>query len=81
MITGKSVGHRIDRQRRPIPESLLARVRKLPGVADAAGAIFDLDSSSDKAQLIGRDGKAIAGTAARRPSASASTPTRRASTR
>jgi putative ABC transport system permease protein len=42
-----------------IPESLTARVRRLPGVADAAGAIFDLQSSSDKAQIVGRDGKTI----------------------
>lgn len=42
-----------------IPDSLAARVRRLPGVEAAAGAIFDLESSSDKAQIIGRDGKTI----------------------
>src|SRR4249919_3980534 len=42
-----------------IPESLATRVARLPGVAAAAGAIFDLESASDKAQIIGRDGKTI----------------------
>jgi putative ABC transport system permease protein len=42
-----------------IPESLTARVRKLPDVAEAAGAIFDLEGASDKTQIIGRDGKTI----------------------
>ena len=42
-----------------IPESLAGRVGRLPGVAAAAGAIFDLESASDKAQIIGRDGKTI----------------------
>ena len=36
------------------PESLLARVRVLPGVAEAQGAV------EDRAQLVGRDGKVIA---------------------
>ena len=58
VITGKSVVSE-SAGNVTIPESLTARVRRLPGVADAAGAIFDLESSSDKAQLIGRDGKAI----------------------
>ena len=42
-----------------VPQSLVGRVQKLPGVAEAAGAIFDLEGASDKAQLIGRDGKTI----------------------
>jgi putative ABC transport system permease protein len=42
-----------------IPDTLTARVRKLPGVAEAAGAIFDLEGESDKTQIIGRDGKTI----------------------
>jgi len=42
-----------------VPESLVGRVRKLSSVDSAAGAIFDLNGSSDKAQLIGRDGKTI----------------------
>jgi putative ABC transport system permease protein len=58
VITGKSVVTESSGNV-TIPESLAERVRRLPGVADAAGAIFDLEGSSDKAQLIGRDGKAI----------------------
>jgi putative ABC transport system permease protein len=58
VITGKSVVSE-STGNVTIPESLAARVRRLPGVADAAGAIFDLESSSDKAQIIGRDGKTI----------------------
>ncbi len=38
-----------------LPESLLAKVRALPQVAQASGAI------SDQAQLVGRDGKVISG--------------------
>ena len=37
------------------PESLLAKVRKLPGVAEAQGGV------GDYAQLVGRDGKVISG--------------------
>jgi len=37
------------------PASLLARVEKLPGVAEASGGI------SDEAHLVGRDGKVISG--------------------
>ena len=58
VITGKSVVTE-SAGNVTVPESLAGRVRRLPGVADAAGAIFDLESSSDKAQLIGRDGKSI----------------------
>jgi putative ABC transport system permease protein len=58
VITGKSVVTESSGNV-TIPDSLEGRVRKLPGVADAAGAIFDLEGSSDKAQLIGRDGKSI----------------------
>ena len=42
-----------------VPESLLAEVRKLSSVHSAAGAIFDISGNSDKAQLIGSDGKTI----------------------
>jgi putative ABC transport system permease protein len=58
VITGKSVVTE-SAGNVTIPESLVRRVRKLPSVADAAGAIFDLEGSSDKAQLIGRDGESI----------------------
>jgi putative ABC transport system permease protein len=42
-----------------VPESLVARVRKLSSVNSAAGAIFDLTGSSDKAQLLNHSGKTI----------------------
>ena len=58
VITGKSVVTE-SAGNVTIPASLTARVRRLPGVAEAAGAIFDLESASDKAQILGRDGKTI----------------------
>jgi putative ABC transport system permease protein len=58
VITGKSIVSE-SAGNVTVPESLVARVRKLPGVESAGGAIFDLEGSSDKAQLIGHDGKTI----------------------
>jgi putative ABC transport system permease protein len=58
IITGKSaVGEENGEESSAAPsfsESLLARVRELPGVAEAQGAV------SDHAQLVGRNGKVIA---------------------
>jgi putative ABC transport system permease protein len=57
IITGKSaVGEESGENAAPpsFPESLLARVRTLPAVAEAQGAV------SDHAQLVGRNGKVIA---------------------
>jgi putative ABC transport system permease protein len=42
-----------------VPESLLPKVRGLSSVESAAGAIFDISGNSDKARLIGSDGKSI----------------------
>jgi putative ABC transport system permease protein len=42
-----------------IPQSLLPRVRQLPGVAAAAGAIADVTSNGNTAKLLDRKGKAI----------------------
>jgi putative ABC transport system permease protein len=42
-----------------VPDSLVPQVRKLSSVNSAAGAIFDLNGSSDKAQLLNRSGKTI----------------------
>jgi putative ABC transport system permease protein len=58
VVTGKSaIG--TDQNSNGLPpsfsESLLARVRAVPGVAEAQGGISDL------AQLVGRDGKVISG--------------------
>jgi putative ABC transport system permease protein len=60
VITGKSAignGNGSDsRGRAPsLPDSLLARIRALPQVAQASGSI------SDSAQLVGHDGKVIGG--------------------
>jgi putative ABC transport system permease protein len=58
IVTGKSVIG-TDQNSNGLPpafsESLLGRVRALPGVLDAQGGITDL------AQLVGRDGKVISG--------------------
>jgi putative ABC transport system permease protein len=42
-----------------IPEAVLAKVRALPEVGAATGAIFDLSSSSDTARMLDRDGTVI----------------------
>jgi len=42
-----------------VPESLLSRIRSLPGVEAAAGSIADLESQANTARLIGADGKPI----------------------
>jgi putative ABC transport system permease protein len=42
-----------------VPQSLLTRVRRLPDVQAAAGALADLSSNADTAKLIDRQGKAI----------------------
>jgi putative ABC transport system permease protein len=47
--------------RAPVPESLLTDIEALPEVEAAAGGIFDLQSSSNPAQLVGSDGKKIGG--------------------
>ena len=58
VITGKSaVGGEGNEERTlppSFPESLLARVQALPGVAEAAGGV------TDRAQLVGHNGKVIA---------------------
>jgi putative ABC transport system permease protein len=58
-ITGKSAIGNTNSNNNALPpsfpESLLARVRNLPGVAEAQGGI------SDYAYLVGRDGKVISG--------------------
>jgi putative ABC transport system permease protein len=58
VITGKSAVGGEGNEERTLPpsfqESLLARVQALPGVAEAAGGI------TDRAQLVGRNGKVIA---------------------
>src|ERR1700747_1812619 len=58
VITGKSAiggeNNNNEREARPsLPASLLVRVQSLPGVSQVSGGI------SDRAQLVGRDGKVI----------------------
>lgn len=56
IVTGKSaIGNADNNAETPpsLPQSLVGRVRALPGVADVEGGI------SDYAQLVGRDGKVI----------------------
>jgi len=56
VITGKSALGTSNNGLPPsFPESLLGKVQKLPGVADASGGVSDL------AHLVGRDGKVISG--------------------
>jgi putative ABC transport system permease protein len=58
VITAKSaLGNNTNNNTLPpsFPESLLAKVQKLPGVAEASGGI------SDSAHLVGRNGKVISG--------------------
>jgi putative ABC transport system permease protein len=45
--------------RATVPANLLAKVRRLPSVETAAGAIVDIQDNSDPAKLIDRDGKVI----------------------
>jgi putative ABC transport system permease protein len=42
-----------------IPESLLARVRAVPGVGSAAGALADTGTNSDSVKLLNKQGKVI----------------------
>ena len=47
--------------RAPIPDSLLKDIRALPEVEAAAGGIFDIQSNSNSAKLVGDDGKSVGG--------------------
>ncbi|MEA2375298.1 MAG: putative transport system permease protein [Thermoleophilaceae bacterium] len=59
VISGKQVVKESASGSATIPASLLARVRKNPDVAAAAGAIFSLEGNSDSAKLIDKKGKSI----------------------
>jgi putative ABC transport system permease protein len=59
VISGREVVGESASGNATVPESLVGRVRKLPGVASASGAIFDVNGASDIAKLIGRDGKPL----------------------
>jgi putative ABC transport system permease protein len=59
IIGGKEVVQDATSGNATVPASLLPKVRKLPGVQSAAGAIFNLTGSSDLAKLVGKDGKPL----------------------
>ncbi len=59
VISGKSVVSNSASGNATVPESTLAKVRKLPSVQEAAGAIFDTNGTTDRAQLLDKQGNAI----------------------
>ncbi len=59
VISGKSIVPGSVAGNVTIPESLVRRVRGLPGVQAASGAIFAVGSAADRAQLLDRQGKTI----------------------
>jgi putative ABC transport system permease protein len=61
VVSGRSLTDYSNAGRATVSPQLLARVRHTPGVAAAAGEIFDLNSNADVAKLIDRHGKVITG--------------------
>jgi putative ABC transport system permease protein len=59
VISGREVVKSAASGKATVPDSLVGKVEALPGVATAAGAIYDVSGTTDLAQLIGRDGKKI----------------------
>ena len=59
VISGREVVQNAASGKATVPDSLLPKVERLPGVASAAGAIYDVSGTTDLAQLIGRDGKKL----------------------
>jgi putative ABC transport system permease protein len=59
VISGKEVVKNASSGKATVPESLVKEVRALPGVASAAGAVFDVSGTTDLTKLIGRDGEKI----------------------
>src|SRR3954453_22718125 len=59
VVSGKNVVKESTSGNATVPQALLAKVRALPGTAVAAGQVFDVHGNSDRARLIGRDGKQI----------------------
>ena len=59
MISGKEVVEERGERQGDRPESLVRQVRALPGVATAAGAVYDVSGTTDLVKLIGRDGKKL----------------------
>jgi putative ABC transport system permease protein len=59
VISGREIVKEAASGKATVPDSLLPKVEGLPGVASAAGAIYDVSGTTDLAQLIGRDGKKL----------------------
>ncbi|HEY2936887.1 MAG TPA: FtsX-like permease family protein [Gaiellaceae bacterium] len=59
VISGKKLVDYSSSGNAVIPESLVARVRALPDVQDAAGTILDFSGNADQAKLLDRNGKVI----------------------
>jgi putative ABC transport system permease protein len=59
VVSGKPIVEGSSSGNPTVPESLLLRIRRLPGVEAAAGSIADLESQANTARLIGADGKPI----------------------
>jgi putative ABC transport system permease protein len=61
VISGRSLTDFSNSGRATVSPGLLERVRRTPGVAAAAGEIFDLNSNADQAKLIDGDGRVVTG--------------------
>jgi putative ABC transport system permease protein len=61
VVSGRQLLEFSSSGRAPVSGSVLADIEALPEVEAAAGGIFDLQSNSNPAQLVGADGKKIGG--------------------
>ena len=61
VISGKSLTDYSNAGRATVSPELLSRVQETPGVAAAAGEIFDLNSNADVAKLLDKQGEVITG--------------------
>jgi putative ABC transport system permease protein len=59
VISGKEVVKNAASGKATVPETLVKEVRALPGVATAAGAVYDVSGTTDLVKLIGRDGQKL----------------------
>lgn len=61
VVSGKPVVDWSESSAPTLPGGMLARIAAVPGVARAAGAIFDLSGNSQSATVLDRDGHRISG--------------------
>jgi putative ABC transport system permease protein len=59
VISGKEVVKNATSGKATVSESLVEEVRGLPGVAGAAGAVYDVSGTTDLTKLIGKDGEKL----------------------